>query len=337
MGASQKLVLITGASGFIGLHCVKAALLAGYQVIGTVRTPDKEQRVRTALKDVPGRERLRFAYLNLQSDEGWAEAFHGVDYVLHTASPVPNRPPENRDDIITPALEGVGRALRFSKEAGVRRMVLTSSVAAVVSGQERTEGRTFDEEDWSRIDDESPAYDASKTLGEQAAWQFAESEGLELAVINPVYVLGPSLGEVDNASNEIVRKAIDREMPGVPRVMLPVVDVRDVAEAHLAAMTQENAAGKRFILCAHHPWFIDIMRDLKELGHRVPRRELPDWLVHMASWFDPILRLITDDLGKETRFHTTRAKEILGFSPRPLNETLKETVDSILARRPASA
>lgn len=334
MSASSETVVLTGASGFIGMHLAHVLLGAGYRVRAAVRSEAKAALVRQSLAGTEGLDsRLQFHFLDLTSDEGWEAAFSGASYAVHTASPVPNRPPKNRDEVIGPALEGVNRALRFAHQAKLRRLVMTSSVAAIVSGQDRPSGRVFTEQDWSQLTPNSPAYDASKTLGEQAAWEFAEQHELELTVLNPAYVLGPSLGGVDNASNEIVRKPLDRELPGVPKLIFPTVDVRDVAEAHLQAMIRPQAAGKRFILCADHPHYIDIVRILKSQGHAVPLRELPTWLVHVASWFDPILRLVTEDLDKDLCYCSARAEEVLGFAPRPLELTLKDTAESILSRR----
>jgi nucleoside-diphosphate-sugar epimerase len=234
-----------------------------------------------------------------------------------------------------PALEGTMRVLRAAADAGARRVVHTSSVAAVLSGVERLPGATFTETDWSNPDGELGVYAKSKTLAERAAWAFhaglPESRRFELCALNPVYVLGPSLDVHPNASNEIIRKLVRRELPGLPRLYFPVVDVRDVAAAHLLAMTSPRAAGGRFILSAHEAWYAELAAILRTGGHRVPSFPIPDWVVHVMGWFSDRARSVRPGLGWEFHVPSEKARRMLGWQTRPLRQTVLDTASSILS------
>lgn len=331
------LVTVTGASGFIALHCIRALLADGWPVRGTLRSLDKAGAVRAALADVPDlAERLTFAAADLMHDDGWPEAIAGSTYVLHTASPVPARRPRDPQEVIAPAQDGTRRVLEASAAAGVRRVVFTSSIAAVLSGRPRGT-HVFTEEDWSDLGADMSAYSRGKTLAERDAWAFVRalppSRAMELATVNPSYVLGPSLAVGGNASNELVRKLVDREVPGVPRLMLPVVDVRDVAALHLLAMTRPEAAGQRFIASEGDYWYRDAARMLAEGGMRVPTRVVPDWMVRLLGWFDPTVRLVVGELGIECHVSSDKARRMLGWTTRPVATTLCDTAADMRARR----
>jgi dihydroflavonol-4-reductase len=337
MNSADVQVTVTGATGFIALHCIAQLLMAGYRVRGTIRHPGRADDVRRALGATPGIDRLELCEASLTADAGWRDALAGSRFVLHTASPVPARQPRDEAEVITPARDGTLRVLRAASEAGVRRVVVTSSIAAVLSGHARTADRVFTEQDWSDLAGRMPAYSRGKTLAEQTAWAFVEQQPaerrLELVTVNPSFVLGPSLSGADNASNEIVRKLLAREMPGVPRLMFSLVDVRDVADAHLRAMTVPAAAGRRFILSEGEYWYVEIARLLAEAGHAVPTRIVPDWVVRVLSWFDPAVRLVVDRLGRQSHVSSARARAVLGWSTRDMRETLRDTAHSIAARR----
>jgi dihydroflavonol-4-reductase len=330
-------VLVTGGTGFIAQHCIQQLLRRGCRVRTTVRDLSREQALRAAVASNESESLLGVAAADLTRDEGWQAAVDGVEYVLHTASPVPVAPPRDESQLIIPALEGTRRVLEASARAGVRRVVHTSSIAAVLGGVERVVGATFTEADWSNPAGDIQAYARSKTLAERAAWEFQASlpasQRFELCTVNPVYVIGPSLDGHANASNEIIRKLIDREIPGLPRLYFPLVDVRDVATAHLLAMTNERAAGERFILSAHDVWYSDIAAVLRTGGHRVPTRGIPDWLVHVLSWFSGTVRRVIPGLGWEFHASSEKARRILGWETRPLQETVLDTATSILSRR----
>lgn len=330
LSASESaLVTVTGASGFIAVHCVRELLSRGYRVRGTLRDRSDEAKVREALRSVDAGDRLSFVEAELLDDRGWQAAVEGAELVLHVASPVPNAKPKSDDELIRPAREGALRVLRAAREAGVKRVVMTSSMAAVSSGRPRGE-HVFDENDWSDLDRPTGAYEKSKTLAERAAWDFVrESGGPELVALNPVFVLGPSLLGVHNTSNEIVRKLIRREIPGVPRWQLGVVDVRDVATAHVLAMTAEQAAGERFILVSDIVWMKQIAEVLASAGYKVPRFEVPSFVVHLIALFDPAARLILDQLGQPFQASNEKAKKLLGWSGRGMKEMVLDTAASI--------
>jgi len=246
-------VLVTGGSGFIGCHCILQLLAAGYEVRTTVRNLNRETEVRAMLK-VGGAEpgdRLSFIAADLEKDDGWPEAVTGCEYVLHVASPLPASVPKHEDELIVPAREGALRVLRAARDAGVKRVVLTSSFAAIGYGHEVQE-TPFNETNWTNLNGDAVAYVKSKALAERAAWDFIANEGgnLELAVINPVGVFGPVLGPDYSTSILLVQRLMEAAMPGCPRLCFGLVDVRDVANLHLRAMTNPAAKGERFLALA---------------------------------------------------------------------------------------
>jgi len=331
-------VLVTGGSGFIGCHCILQLLAAGYEVRTTVRNLNREPDVRAMLK-VGGAEpgdRLSFIAADLEKDDGWLEAVAGCDYVLHVASPLPASVPKHEDELIVPAREGALRVLRAARDAGVKRVVLTSSFAAIGYGHEVQEA-PFNETNWTNLNGDVVAYVKSKTLAERAAWDFIAKEGgnLELSVINPVGVFGPVLGPDYSTSILLVQRLMDRAMPGCPRLCFGLVDVRDVADLHLRAMTNPAANGERFLaLAGDFMWMADIAKILKnrlgEPGKRVPTGELPDWLVRIAAFRDPAIRLILPELGKFKNATNEKAKRMLGWAPRSNEEAVIATAESLM-------
>jgi nucleoside-diphosphate-sugar epimerase len=260
----------------------------------------------------------------------------GCDYVLHVASPFPSSVPKDENELIRPAREGALRVLRAARDAGVKRVVLTSSFAAVGYG---APGRTatFTEADWTDVSDPSTQpYVKSKTLAERAAWDFVGGEGvLELAVVNPVGVFGPVLGRDDSTSILIVQRLLDGSIPGCPRLMFGVVDVRDVADLHIRAMTDPAAKGERFLAVAgDFVSMVAIARMLKaDLGpaaRRVPARELPDWLLRLVALFDAEIRQLTPELGKPRNASGEKARRLLGWSPRSNEEAVIATARSLI-------
>ena len=334
---SDTTVLVTGASGFIATHCIAQLLDRGYRVRGTLRTPSREAAIRTAVETQtdPG-DRLSFCIADLTSDDGWADAVQGCTYVLHVASPFPRELPEHEDDLIRPAREGALRVLRAAAEAGVERVVMTSSLAAVVYGHGKSD-RVFDESDWSVAENCGP-YPKSKTLAERAAWDFIESlpgdKKMELAVINPGVVLGPVLEKDYGTSGEVVRKLMKREMPGCADVGWAPVDVRDVAGAHIAAMVTPAAAGKRFCCALDHVSLQDIAKVLEtnfaSRGYRIPTRVLPNFLVRIAAIFDKTIRVIVPELGKKERISSERIRKELDWQPRSFEEMVVAMGDSMI-------
>lgn len=332
-------VLVTGGSGFIGSHCILRLLAAGHQVRTTVRNLKREPEVRDLLKRggaEPG-NRLSFFAADLENNAGWVEAVAGCDYVLHVASPLPPSVPKHEDELIVPARDGALRVLRAARDAGVKRVVLTSSFAAIGYGHEEQEA-PFDETYWTDPGSaDLQAYPKSKTLAERAAWDFMAREGgaLELAVVNPVAVFGPVLGPDYSASIMLVQKLMDGALPGCPKLWFGAVDVRDVADLHLRAMTHPAAKGERFLSIAGDAFtMVDIAKILKshlgEAAHRVPKRELPDWMVRLASLADPAVKLILPELGKRKNATSEKAIRLLGWSPRSREDAIIATGESLV-------
>ncbi len=319
----KQTVLVTGATGFIAKHCIIRLLDAGYQVRGSLRSLSKADELKTVLAEHTDVSDLSFCELNLMSDEGWADAVKGCDFVQHVASPFPSGEPDHEDDLIIPAREGALRALRFSAEAGVKRVVLTSSMASVAYGKQKRKPGPFTEKDWTNTKGKVGAYLKSKTIAERAAWDFIQSDaakGMELSVINPGAVLGPVLDKTWSTSGELVRKLVRREMPGCPRISFAMIDVRDVAEAHYQAMIRPEAAGERFLLVTDAAWMVDISKALAKNGYNTPTGILPNFMVRLVGIFDKTIRLASRDLGKQTLVDNTKLRTVLGIEPRDLEE-----------------
>jgi nucleoside-diphosphate-sugar epimerase len=340
----MSMVLVTGGSGFIGSHSILQLLAAGHQVRTTVRNLNRESDVRAMLKQgaaEPG-NRLSFATADLEKDEGWPRAVAGCDYVLHIASPFPANMPQHEDELIVPAREGTLRVLRAARDAGVKRVVLTSSFAAIGYGH-KPQSAPFDENDWTDLDgDGLSPYVKSKTIAERAAWDFIASQtpnnaaaNLELSVVNPVGVFGPALGPDYSTSILLVQRLMDGAIPGVPRLYFGAVDVRDVADLHIRAMTHPAAKGQRFLaLAGDFMSMLDIAKVLKSrLGaaaKKVPARQLPDWLVRVASLRDPAIKLILPELGKKKNATSEKATRVLGWTPRSREDSIVATAESLV-------
>ncbi len=336
---SGELVLVTGGSGFIAMHCTLKLLAAGYRVRNTVRSLAREAEVRATLKagGADAADRLAFFAADLTADAGWAEAAAGCDYVLHVASPFPVNVPRHEDELIVPAREGALRVLRAARGARVKRVVLTSSFAAIGYGHP-TVARLFTEHDWSQPEGGGvSAYAKSKTLAERAAWDFMAREGgdMELAVVNPVGVFGPVLGADFSTSIEIVKRMMDGALPAVPKITFGVVDVRDVADLHLMAMTDPEAAGERFLAVAGD--FLSIRdiglmlkRRMGDSARRVPTGELPDWLLRVLALFDKSVGQVVPELGKPKNATADKARRTLGWSPRSAEDAIVATAESLV-------
>lgn len=332
-------VLVTGGTGFIGSWCVLTLLDAGHTVRTTVRDPRREPALRSWLHAAQPFEddRLTVVRADLKHPDGWDEAVADCAAVLHVASPTLRSTPANDDEMVVPAREGVLRVLRASRDAGARRVVLTSAFGAVGIGHP-PRSTPFTEEDWTDIDSDIPPYQRSKTLAERAAWQFIEDEGggLELAAVHPVGVFGPLLGPDDPPSLRLVRRMLEGRIPACPPFGMGYVDVRDVADLHLRAMTHPAAAGERFLAVAGQSLrLVDIARILRDrLGERAakaPTRELPVWLTRALGVVNPELRLLRHQLGRDLDATSAKAERLLGWRARPIEDTIAETAESLLA------
>ncbi|MEE4361259.1 MAG: aldehyde reductase [Pseudomonadales bacterium] len=331
-------VLVTGASGFIAGHCILQLIEAGHAVRGTVRDLARSDRVRETLaRQGADPQRISFVAADLSSDAGWSEAVSGVDQVLHVASPLPGAMPRDPDELIRPARDGTLRVLRAAKAAGVPRVVVTSSTAAICYGR-GDPGRPFTEADWSDPDGaDNSAYTRSKTLAERAAWHWLETEGegLELVTVNPGLVLGPVLEQDYGTSAEAVLKLLNGDFPGTPRLGFPIVDVRDVAALHLLAMTHPAAAGQRFLATNGFCWMEEIATILRDAfpayARRMPARRLPGWLVRLVSLFDPVTRGVLFELDVRRECDASKAQTMLGWSPRSPADAIRATGESLIA------
>jgi nucleoside-diphosphate-sugar epimerase len=336
MAEEQKTVLVTGGSGFLGGWCVAELLRRGHLVRTTVRDLSREPEVRTTVGSrVEAGDRLSVLAADLLSDADWEEAVRGCDHVLHVASPFPLVQPKDPDELIVPAREGTLRVLRAALRAGASRIVVTSSVAAVGGGN-KTSARRLDESDWTDLDDSAlTPYARSKTIAERAAWDLVEEMGEteRLAVVNPGAILGPVLSADRSPSLEVVQRLLNG-MPGAPRIGFNLVDVRDVADLQIRAMSAAEAGGKRLVAVRSFEWMADVARVLREqLGPdaaKVPKRSVPDLLVRGMGLFDPSIRSIVGQLGRKQEYSSKQAEELLGWAPRPIEETIVECAQSMV-------
>ena len=336
----NDLVLVTGGTGFVGVHVVLRLLQAGYTLRTTVRSLEREAEVRSMLGygGVEAGERLSFTRADLLRDEGWFEAARGCRFVHHVASPFPATAPKDENELIVPARDGTLRVLRAARDANVQRVVLTSSFAAIGYGHDRKRTAPFTEEDWSDPKSpDTPTYHKSKTLVERAAWDFIarEGRGMELVSVNPVGIFGPTLGRDLGTSIEIIQRLLEGKLPGMPRIRVGLVDVRDIAELHLRGMTSDKAAGQRFLATASDfvP-LVEVARILRNnLGaaaKRVKARELPDVLVKLVALFDKNARLAVPELGIDKNGSNAKARTTLDWTPITHEEAIISSGRSLL-------
>ncbi|MBF9029108.1 NAD-dependent epimerase/dehydratase family protein [Rhodobacterales bacterium HKCCE3408] len=339
--APAPLVLVTGATGFIGQHVILQLLEKGYRVRGTMRSLSKADGVRATLAAHTDRtDALECVALDLTSDEGWAEAMEGVEFVQHVASPFPMSQPDDPDDLVIPARDGALRALRFALEAGVKRVVLTSSMAAIGYGHGNDGKTEYDETDWAPTElvNDHTAYSLSKTVAEKAAWDFmADHQGeMELAVVNPVLVLGPMLGQDDSASLQVVSGLMNGMFPGYIDFGFGVVDVRDVAALHVLAMETPEAAGERFLASSDYMMLREMADAIRtahpEAAPKLPTRTVPTWLIRIAALVSPQARRILPELGRRRRANSAKARRDLGWQPRPGPEAVADAAGDLLRK-----
>lgn len=335
----EATTLVTGGTGFLGGWCVAQLLERGHDVRTTVRDLKRDASVRQAVANAgvdPG-DRLSVLSADLTSDDRWAEAVAGCQYVLHVASPFPPEQPNDPDELIVPARDGALRVLRAALDAGVKRVVVTSSVAAIRGSRESSESAPFTEADWTDGDDtERTPYVRSKTIAERAAWDLVRQAGSEdrLAVVNPGAIIGPPLSADRSTSLQAIQRLLDG-MPAMPRLGFTFVDVRDVADLHLRAMTDPAAGGERFIAADRFLWTSEVAAVIRErLGDaapKVPTRVAPNLLVRAMSLFDGGIRPFVSDLGKRQWMSSGKARGTLGWAPRPIEDSIEDTARALLA------
>jgi dihydroflavonol-4-reductase len=325
-------VLVTGATGFIGLHCIHQLLNQGYAVNGSLRSPERKDEILDALKNVnTPTENLNLFILNLTEDEGWDEGMRGCDYLMHVASPLSVKAYDD-DYFVKPAVAGVKRAFKFAKKHNIKKVVLTSSVAAIFESDE--DKKYYDENDWS--DPKSHkinSYSKSKTLAEKAAWDFIKEnkDPFELAVVNPALVIGPSLTGDLGESNKAIEMVVTGKMPVAIPLQFGFVDVRDVATAHILAMQNPLSNGERFALSERDLWYKDIAQLLSENGfEKAPNMSVPIWLAKFLANFNKELKITAPYLGKTRSVSkSSKAKDILGWNPRSAKKSILDVACQI--------
>lgn len=335
---SPKPILVTGASGFVAIHTIIQLLEQGYHVRGTLRTLSREAEVNETIERyVKANDRLEIATADLLQDSGWEQVVSGCEYVLHVASPFPLFAPENEDDLIVPAVQGTQRVLRAAHNARIKRVVIVSSNAAVSAGH-NGENRTFDENDWSIIENDIGAYSKSKTLAERAAWDFISGveniNKMEMVTVNPPLIFGPIPNKNFPTSAELIRTFMCGEVPGVARLKLGVVDVRDVASAIILAMIIPEAKGHRFACPTATIWVKELADILHEEyaghGYKIPRIQFPSFVAHIIALLDRRIALITRDLDWDYELSNEKIKRILKWNPRSKKETILSMAKSLI-------
>lgn len=336
---NQTLVLVTGGTGFVGIHAIHQLLQKGYQVKTTLRSLDRKTEILAMLKTagIIQFDKLKFIEADLTRDTNWEEAVKECDYVLHIASPIHLKIPKDENEMIKPAVDGTLRVLKAARDAGVKRVVMTSNFGAVgYSHKDKT--ALITEESWTNPNEKGlSAYNKSKVLAERAAWDFIKTAGgdLELSVINPMGIFGPSFNADLSSGFELVKNILDGSMKVIPNLVLGIVDVRDVADLHIRAMTSAAANGQRFIALAGGTMSLpQIARFLKyklpEAAKNASTRTLPDWLVRLAALFSPKAKAIAPMLGINRNASNEKAKNILGWQPRANEEAILATAESLL-------
>ncbi|MEO1655585.1 MAG: aldehyde reductase [Bacteroidota bacterium] len=338
----KEKVLVSGVTGFLGSHLSIQLLNQGYQVVGSLRS----QKRAPAIREVIARhsewvDHLSFVEADLNDAQSWQAACKGMDFVQHIASPVPVTEPKDENEVILPARNGTLNLLRAAQDQGVKRVVLTSSVAAIGYGHHPMPKAGFTEEHWTNPEDrkDSNAYIRSKTLAERAAWEFVSQEDvqLELCTINPVGILGPVLEKDYGSSAEIVKKLMEGALPGAPKFGFGLVDVRDVADLHIRAMRSPEAAGERFICGNEFSWMLEVSQILRKhypaYARKLPRFNLPNFAIRFFSLFDPEVRSLLFELGKLRVFDNSKAKKILKWEPRSNEEAILATAESLIAHQ----
>jgi dihydroflavonol-4-reductase len=330
-------VLVTGGSGFIASHLILQLLSAGHTVRTTIRSAGKADTVRQTLQSADASvplDKLSFFTADLTKDDGWTEALTGVEYVHHLASPFPSDDAKSDDEIIVPARDGTLRVLKAAKAAGVKRVVLTSSFAAIAYGHSKKD--TFTEQDWS-VDKDLPPFHRSKLLAEKAAWEFVKENGNqpELTVIAAVGVLGPVLSAHVSSGVGVIKSLLDGSLPGCPRLYNNFVDVRDLATLHISAMTNPKAGGERFIASdSGEPRpLLDVANIVRsgrpDKSAKVPTKQLPDWTVKATALAAPKLKGLIPQLGVKRTIKSSKTKDTFGWSTRKVEDTIIDTVDAL--------
>ncbi|MFQ1702371.1 NAD-dependent epimerase/dehydratase family protein [Loktanella agnita] len=330
-------VLLTGVTGFLGGHIAVALLRDGYKVRGSLRTPSRSSKTKEAIKaagvDVG---HLEFVELDLTKDAGWTEACKGVDFVIHAASPFVTSMPKDKAELITPAVGGTQRALSAARDAGVARVVLTSSIAAIVPGRGKSGPTHLDASDWANPDGDVNAYVESKIRAEQKAWEILKpsTSKTELAVINPAFIVGPLLDSDPGTSGALFQRFFRGKAPVAPHLYLHSVDVRDLADMHVAALTDPAAAGARTIASFESYSIMQMATCLKKAfpaySKKMPKFQAPDWFIRLVALFDADMRGSLKELGYNPTLDEAPGRALLGRTPIPLSDSCVATAQSLI-------
>lgn len=322
-------VFLTGASGFIAKHILRELLENGYEVRASVRSDRRKAELQGLFPDAS----LEFALLDLEKDDGWTEAMQGCDVLMHTASPFPLSQPKDPQELIRPAVDGTLRAMRAAKAAGIKRVILTSSCAAIYKQADKPKMQPSDETNWTTPDDPSVgAYEASKTLAEKAAWDFvAENPEIALTTINPGAVFGPPMDEHFGASLELVEQLMTGKIPMAPPMDMVAVDVRDVAKMHVAAIRLEATKGERFAAVAGTPRILELGQILHDWDKnlKTPKREAPAWLLRLLGFVNADAKAAAASLGRTLAVSGAKAQETFGFRFIPVRDSLIDAAAAI--------
>jgi nucleoside-diphosphate-sugar epimerase len=328
--------LVTGGSGYIAGFLIRQLIDNGWTVHTTVRSLKREPEVRGWLN--VDNDRLSFFAADLEHDAGWAEAIVGCSHVAHVASPFPLSVPKHADELIVPAREGALRALRFARAAGVKRFVLTSSMAAIAYGHGK--GRDlYNEADWTNLDNpEVMPYPRSKTVAERAArdWVAAEGGDMGFASVNPAAVFGPLLSDDLSTSIELVKQLLEGKVPMCPDIGFGIIDVRDVADLHYRALTAPDIQGERYVCSGPFLKMIDVANiltaNLGDKAKKVPARKMPDWLLTLFALVRPELKQLVAELGNVRGGDSSHAMQTLGWTMRTPEEAILATAHSLIER-----
>lgn len=332
----KELVLVTGGSGFIAVHIILKLLKQGYRVLATLRTLSRQDEVKSMLAQggITDFVNLKFIQTDLTSDRNWMEAATGATYVVHVASPTPATRPDDGDAMVKMAVDGTLRVMKAAKAAGVKRVVLTSASGSVLAGH-KSHPEIFTEEDWTDLSGDIDAYQRSKTMAEHTAWEFARKENMELSAVNPTVVMGPVLGKDFSHSSQIIYGMLTGKMPFLLKAGFDCIDVRDVADLHLLAMTRSEAVGERFLATTGENLTYKeeakiLQRCLGSTAKKVPTKEIPNFIVRFLALFIKDLRMPAKFLGQNTACSNAKAKKLLGWQPRSAEEAIIATAKSMV-------
>jgi dihydroflavonol-4-reductase len=334
--AADDLILVTGASGFVGKWCALRLLEGGYRVRGTVRSAPKAEQVRRTITESLGTdpgERLELVFTDVLADDGWADAMRGVNAVLHVATVIRADEPKDRSVVIRPAVEGTERVLRMAHGAGVKRVVVTSSIATVGYGHGQTSGtRTYDESYFTNLEGMRWhwAYCLGKTKAEQAAWAYAKANDMALTTIHPGAIIGPALDDDASISVMMVTGLLDGSTPALPSNGFSIVDVRDVADMHVAALSHDESIGQRYLATAEYVPFPAIARILRDSypTHKVTTRAVPDWIIRIVAMFGGPARQIINDIGNVKIFDGSKGEALMGHDYIRARQSILDTAES---------